>query len=295
MAGAWQEVMLWNGQFGAVGMNEGTEDLWPEGTPIETNTLGYHGLEIQAIAGLTVHRMTIDDNTLTTDYYKEMFDAAFPDIEEADRYKREYAGLAIAAYERTLLPNQSPWQEYLTGAYDAMNDQQKRGAMLFFNEAQCASCHTGPALNSMEFHALGMNDLFETTELTYGADETSEANLGRYSFTKDDADKFKFKVPQLYNLADSKFYGHGASFRSVREVIEYKNAGVKQNSNVDGGQLASEFRPLNLTDSQIDDLVAFVEEALRDPNLKRYEPIGILSGNCFPNNDPISRVDLGCE
>lgn len=295
MAGAWQEVTLWNGQFGATGMNAGTEDLWPEGTPIETNKLGYQGLEIQAIAGLGVHRMTIDDNNLILHNYKPLFDQAFPDVDVSERYTKEYAGLAIAAYERVLMPNQAPWQHYLNGSYDAMTESEKRGAMLFFGEANCSSCHTGPALNSMEFHAYGMKDLFETTEITYGANLDSDANLGRYSFTKNDADKYKFKVPQLYNLKDSEFFGHGASFRSVREVVEYKNAGVKENPNVDGAQLAAEFRPLNLTDAQIDDLTAFIENALRDPNLGRYEPIGILSGNCFPNNDEQSKYDLGCN
>jgi cytochrome c peroxidase len=106
------------------------------------------------------------------------------------------------------------------GSYNALNDAEKRGAMLFFNEANCVSCHSGPALSSMEFHAIGVKDLFENVEATYGADETSDANLGRYSFTKNEADKYKFKVPQLYNLVDSEFFGHGSSFRSVREIIE---------------------------------------------------------------------------
>ncbi|MCR9291025.1 MAG: cytochrome-c peroxidase [Bacteroidetes bacterium] len=295
MALAWQEAILWNGQFGAKGINVGTEENWTEDTPIETNKLGYEGLETQAIAGLKVHRMTINDNDYILNNYKPLFDFAFPTVDPSERYTREYAGLAIAAYERILLPNQAPWQQYLEGSYNALNDAEKRGAMLFFNEANCVSCHSGPALSSMEFHAIGVKDLFENVEATYGADETSDANLGRYSFTKNEADKYKFKVPQLYNLVDSEFFGHGSSFRSVREIIEYKNAGVKENSNVDDAQLASEFRPLNLTNAQIDDLTAFIENALRDPNLKRYEPIGILSGNCFPNNDPQSKDDLGCN
>ena len=52
--------MLWNGQFGATGPNEGTEASWGEGTPKFNNHLGYQGIETQAIAGLTVHRMGID-------------------------------------------------------------------------------------------------------------------------------------------------------------------------------------------------------------------------------------------
>lgn len=110
-----------------------------------------------------------------------------------------------------------------------------------------------------------------------------------------DADKYKFKPPQLYNLTDSPFFGHGSSFRSVRDVVEYKNKGMKENPNVPDSQLAEQFRPLNLTDEEVDDIAAFIEKALRDPNLLRYQPLSIRSGNCFPNNDPQSRMDLGCN
>ncbi len=295
MLGAYQECLLWNGQFGATGPNVGTSAQWTPGTPKETNNLGYEGLEIQAIAGLDVHRMVIDKDWLEIRNYKTLFDDAFPEISEPERYTREYAGLAIAAYERTLMPNQAPWQRWLAGNKKAMSDDQKRGAIVFFEKANCVSCHTGPALNSMAFYALGMSDLFENQEATYGADADSDANLGRYSFTQVDADKYKFKVPQLYNLVDSKFFGHGASFTSIRDVLEYKNAAQKENTVVPDSQLSPEFVPLELTSEEIDDLTTFLAEALRDPNLERYEPLGILSGNCFPNNDAQSRVDLGCE
>ena len=60
MNGAYQKNMLWNGQFGATGLNEGTEAAWTTGTPKENNFLGFEGLETQAIAGLGVHRMVMD-------------------------------------------------------------------------------------------------------------------------------------------------------------------------------------------------------------------------------------------
>ena len=65
MNGAYQKNMLWNGQFGATGINVGTESQWTPGTPIATNDLGFEGLETQAIAGLGVHRMDIDSSFLT--------------------------------------------------------------------------------------------------------------------------------------------------------------------------------------------------------------------------------------
>ena len=106
---------------------------------------------------------------------------------------------------------------------------------------------------------------------------------------------FKFKVPQLYNLEDSGFYGHGSSMRSIRQVLEYKNDARKENGLVPDSQLADEFVPQNLTASELDDLEAFVKHALRDPDLMRYQPSTVVSGNCFPNNDPMSRSQLGCE
>ncbi len=102
-------------------------------------------------------------------------------------------------------------------------------------------------------------------------------------------------MPQLYNIADSPFYGHGSSFRNIRDVVAYKNAAVKENPNVPDSQLAEEFKPLGLTAEEVNDIAAFIETALRDPNLLRYQPLSIRSGNCFPNNDPQSRIDLGCD
>lgn len=292
---AYQEAVLWNGQFGAVGVNAGTEANWTPGTPIEKNNLGYHGTETQAIAALSVHRMEMDETVCEDLNYRQLFDKAFPDVPQENRYDKERAGLAIAAFERSLLPNQAPFQLWLRGNTNAMTEAEKRGALLFFGEAGCADCHNGPNLADMNFYAYGMKDLDEVPEETFQVDAANGAHLGRFSFTKNEADKYKFKTPQLYNLADSPFYGHGSSFRSIRDVVAYKNEGVKENSRMDDGQLAEQFRPLGLSDTEVSDIALFIESALHDPNLLRYQPLSVRSGNCIPNNDPQSKGDLGCQ
>ncbi len=292
---AFQEVMLWNGQFGATGLNAGTEASWTPGTPIETNKLGYQGLETQAIAGLTVHRLLVDTAFLNRTGYLQLFDKAFPDWPVDTRYSRETAGLAIAAYERTLLANAAPFQQWLRGVRTAMSEQEKLGAILFFGKAECVSCHTGPALNSMTFYALGMDDLLTCPEPTFKTPATDVAHLGRGGFTNRPEDMYKFKTPQLYNLADSPFYGHGSSFRSIRQVVEYKNEARPQKNSLPSGQLAREFVPLNLTDEEITAITAFLENALYDKYLYRYVPETLPSGQCFPVNDPLAKADLGCE
>lgn len=293
---AYQIAMLWNGQFGAKGINVGTEYAWTAGTPKENNHLGFHGVETQAIAGLSVHRM-LEDTSNVSDLanYKELFDAAFPNLSEAERYNRVPAGLAIAAYERTLLANEAPFQKWLHGEKDAMNALEKEGALVFFGKAGCGNCHTGPALNSMEFHAIGLADLMDCPEEVLLTSVNAPEHLGRGGFTNRAEDMFKFKVPQLYNLKDSPFYGHGGTLRSIRDVVEYKNEAVPEKIAIPAAQLSDEFVPLDLTNREIDALVAFIENALYDPNLSRYEPEALPSGQCFPNADPMSQDDLGCN
>ncbi len=295
MNGAFQKLMLWNGQFGATGDNMGTEDRWTPGTPLETNALGYEGLETQAIAGLSVHRMEIDMDVLAPFGYQELFDAAFPDFSPTDRYSKETAGLAIAAFERTVLANEAPFQRWLRGEHSAMSNYEKLGAIVFFKKGNCVTCHTGPALNSMDFHALGMNDLQGDGVHGVSTQAVGDAGKGRGSFTGEVSDMYKFKVPQLYNLANSPFYGHGGSFTSIRDVVEYKNSAIPENAVVPQSQLADGFAPLHLNQHEVYNLIEFLQGGLFDDNLSRYEPDVLPSGMCFPNADDQSRADLGCE
>jgi cytochrome c peroxidase len=285
---------MWNGSFGHDGVNEGTEHLWGtffKGTEINHERLG--SLEGQNIDGLITHRLQFTEDLVSFYGYKGMFDAAFADVPEEERYTRKTASFAISAYLRTLLCNEAPFQDWLKGNMDALTDEQKRGGILFFGKAGCYRCHHEPNLGSMEFHALGVSDLFENGGLKTSVDDVR--NLGRGSFTNQPEDMYRFRVPQLYNMGDSGPYFHGSSKNSLRELLEYFNNGVKENPRVPQSQISPFFHPLNLNESELDDLEAFLGEALRDPNLLRYKPERVLSGFCFPNNDPISRADMGCN
>ncbi|MFT4533346.1 MAG: cytochrome c peroxidase [Saprospiraceae bacterium] len=291
--GAYQPLMLWTGQFGATSFNIGTEDQWTPETPKETNMLGFEGLETQAIAGLTVHRMEYDKESVTNNGYKSMFDNVFGNVEVASRYSTVNAGLAIAAYERTLTAYNAPFQKYLRGNQYAIPDFQKEGAILFFGKANCSTCHTGPALNKMEFHALGLDEFDQSIVTHYNPEDP--AKFGRAMFTGKENDRYKFKTPQLYNLKDVNFLGHGASIRSIKEMVDYKNNGTPENNSVPLSQISDEFKPLGLTDLEVEKVVAFIKYSLYDPNLDRFVPSSLPSGACFPNNDDQSREDLDCD
>lgn len=291
---AYQKVMRWNGSMGATGSNMGTESQWTG--PAVNNNLGFEGVETQSIVALKGHRQEVNQTIVNDNNYKQLFDAAFPTIPEQNRYTRQTAGLAMAAYSRTVLANEAPFQQWLNGVEKALTDDQKKGAILFFGEAGCYRCHNGPSLATEGFHAFGVKDLYQNTDATtYKTNVNNVENLGRGGFTGNTTDMYKFKVPQLYNVKDSPFEGHGGSFSSVREVVAYKNAGIAENPNVPASQLSPYFIPLNLTEEQIDQIADFIENGLHDNNLIRYVPTNLPSGLCFPNADVQSITDLGCQ
>ena len=165
----------------------------------------------------------------------------------------------------------------------------------FFGKAGCYRCHNGPALNNADhFYALGVKNLYETG-MAFNTDENDIRNLGRGGFTKRDEDMHKYKVPQLYNMRNTPFYFHGSSKRTLREVVEYFNDGIPENSSVPVEQIATQFHPLFMSEQEIDDLTEFLANGLYDETINRYVPDFVLSGNCFPNNDTASRQDIGCE
>ncbi len=290
---AYVENTMWNGSFGDKGLNVGTEEMWgvnDKGTMINHEKLG--ALEGQNIEGLIVHRMNYTKEIIEAAGYKEMFDKAFPDLTEEERYSRKGASFAISAYLRQNLTNQAPFQLWLKGNTYAMTDQEKEGAKLFFGKAGCVGCHYEKNLGSMRFEALGVDDLYEHRGLKTGPNDLR--NLGRGGFTNRPEDMFKFRTPQLYNLGDSGPYFHGGSIETLEDVVKYFNTGKKQNQRVPDSQLSSYIRPLGLTDDEVQNLTKFLETGLKDPNLKRYVPTKVLSGMCFPNNDFTSRVDMQC-
>ncbi|MBX2817018.1 MAG: hypothetical protein KTR24_13515 [Saprospiraceae bacterium] len=289
------ENTLWNGSFGSKGANEGTEDAWgvfDEATDL--NYLGFQGLETQNIEGLRVHRQMMTPELAESLGYIEYFDRAFPNVPVEERYTNQSVSLALSAYLRTLTTTEAPFQKWLKGDMSAMTTQEKRGALVFFDKGNCSSCHSGSAFSATKFFALGVNDLDQSVSFRED-EETLKKNKGRGGFTGREEDMFKFKVPTLYNLQGTQFYFHGSSKRSLEEVVEYFDKGLPENDRVPEELIAREFKPLGLTEQEKIDLVAFLRFGLQDNDVIRFKPASLPSNNCFPNADPQSMEELGCN
>jgi len=291
---AYVKNTFWNGQFGATGINIGTEDRWSDRHATERNHLGYQGIETQNLEGLEVHRMVINKELMDEMGYTELFDEAFPQFKKEYRYSRFTGAMALSAYLRTITSSQAPFQKWLGGDKSAMSKEEKEGGLLFFGKAGCNRCHNDKNLGSSEFHALGVKDM-DQNPLAVNKRPNDLRNLGRGGFTKNPNEMFQFKVPGIYNMSDTPFYFHGSSKESLEEVIEYKINAISENERVSQDLISSKLIPVDLTETEKENLVLFLSNSLRDPSLERYKPDFIMSGNCYPNNDHISIDDLDCN
>lgn len=237
--------------------------------------------------------------------YAALFAEAFPERPASDQITRETVTLAIAAYLRTVVTDQAPFQQLLRGgpetaASDLLSDEAIRGAILFFGEGRCAVCHLGPALADTRFHTLGgpvaRADDPLTSELTVleWLEQTASggvaANRGRANVTDEVADVGAFTVPSAYNAggATLRRWGHGGAFDSLDAFLRSFTSGP------DCADLDPALRerlspivygddPLLLTDEERGWLVAFLEEGLQDPTIEeRYGPTGPLSVGGYP-------------
>lgn len=204
---------------------------------------------------------------------------------------------AIAAFERTKISGDSPFDRYYFGGDSAaLTPAQRRGLDLFVNQGRCVSCHvieqTQALFTDNRFHnvGVGINDIqddvpalaqeFLRAEATLSEvdvkvlSDKRTSELGRLAVTRKLEDIGSFKTPTLRNVAVTAPYMHDGSKATLRDVVvHYNNGGVTNEGDRANDFLSSGIRPLNLSDDQIDDLVAFME-ALTSPEFANLPGAG---------------------
>lgn len=212
--------------------------------------------------------------------YKAMFKAAYgrePNFDDIGR--------ALASFERTLIFLDAPFDRFVAGDPKAISEDAMAGWVLFNGKARCVSCHqfngASPIGTNNKFHNIGVSaraqnfnqlaqqaldalaksDTKETIDRL--ALETDLAELGRFVVTRNRSDIGAFKTEQLRNVGITSPYMHDGSLQTLWDVVDHYNRGGEANAYLDGG-----IEPLNLSEKEIDQLVAFLF-SLTD---KRFEP-----------------------
>ena len=210
--------------------------------------------------------------------YVDLFNAAYPDI-PTDQLTFAQAANAISAYESYAFTfEDSPYDRYIRGDETALTDEQKRGAILFYGEAGCATCHSGPLLTDQQFYNMGVPQLGPGK----GRDEPFDYGLARE--TGNACDLYAFRTPPLRNVSLTGPYMHNGAYATLEEVIRHQLDPETSLANYDPGQLIpsalettclddtttmesilstlysdSASAGVRLTDAEINDLLAFLE------------------------------------
>lgn len=172
--------------------------------------------------------------------YRTQFQKVFGTNVTADGIAR-----AIAAYERTALSGDAPYDRFKAGDQDALSESAQRGMKLFFGKAACSSCHSGHSFTDNAFHNIGV-----------GMDR-KDPDVGREAISKLKGDRGAFKTPTLREIARTGPYMHDGSMQTLEEVVEHYNKG-----GIDNPFLDEEIFPLKLSDQDKKDLVTFMKEGL---------------------------------
>ncbi|MEY2492925.1 MAG: cytochrome c peroxidase [Verrucomicrobiota bacterium] len=226
-------------------------------------------------------------------------DAAVAQISAVEEYQQAFRNVfgrppnspdllrAIASYERTQLSFDSPFDHFIAGDKNAISESAKHGWELFNTQARCNKCHAltdnqrdVTVFTDNDFHNIGIGIIRhnvvalarqaeqliksgDTAAIDRTAIQTDMSAVGRFLITKQEKDIASFKTPDIRNVLVTGPYFHDGSMETLWDVMDHYNKG-------DGLQdpyLDEDMQPLALTESDIDDLVAFMA-SLTSPNYK---------------------------
>ena len=237
----------------------------------------------------------------TSDYIMNTWQNEFTSIYGANSVNFENIVDAIGEYERSQLFVDTPWKNYVEGNSLAISDASKRGAVLFYTSyenggANCVSCHSGDFFTDEEFHVMAVPQVGHGK----GNGITNDDDFGRENVDSNSSYKYAFRTPTLLNIEMTGPWGHAGAYTSLRAMVKHMLNPDDSVENYDVLQLNSDVKIMNMmsntknaltqlksnrqtglsihqnvsfTDTQIDDLVTFLE-SLTDPCLKDKTCIG---------------------
>ncbi|MFQ5847268.1 MAG: cytochrome-c peroxidase [Candidatus Methylomirabilales bacterium] len=219
--------------------------------------------------------------------FKEVFGDEWPLLKNAWR--------AIAAFERTLVQRDTPFDRYMQGDMAALSAKAQQGLALFQGKAGCIQCHNGPFFTDQKYYNLGVPEnpaftqdpfkqiTFRFEQYAKGVPEDvyrkTKTDLGLFYRAKRKEDMAKFRTPTLRYLKYTAPYMHNGVFATLEEVVDFYNrgGGEDQASKYFGiATKTTKVRKLHLTDQEKEVLLAFLDSLsgkeilLEMPRLPEY-------------------------
>lgn len=225
--------------------------------------------------------------------YLPLFRNAFVEIEKPTDISITHVGNAIGAFINSeWRADNSPFDAYLRGDMLALNKAEKRGLGVFYGKGGCAACHSGKFQTDHEFHAIAMPQFGPGRTRMF---DPVIRDGGRLNETDRREDAYKFRTPSLRNVAISAPYSHTGAYRTLEGVVRHHLNPQKAFRTYDPGQTilpaetalvkadflifdnsteqaailaANELGPVDLTDEEESDLLAFLRALTDERSLK---------------------------
>lgn len=150
--------------------------------------------------------------------YKSLFKTYFG----VDKITYKELSYALAQFTRTMISRSSKYDNYLVGAATLTYDEEEGRKIFFTEKGDCFHCHTNPLLSDNLMHNTGLDSLY-----------SKEADKGHYNVSKNTLDLGKFRTANLHNVALRSFFMHDGRYKTLEEVVEFYNSGMRKVSNLD--------------------------------------------------------------
>jgi cytochrome c peroxidase len=321
---AFYPTLMWNSRFRALSGNpfdNGAGFLFPAPEATSLSALR-HLLVAQAfippterveVAGFAVpgDNFALRDSVVarlnSSSAYRALFGRVFDDVRAGAAITFEHFGRAIAEFEFTQVYADAPIDRYARGISNAMSDGEKRGAVLFFGKAGCASCHavsgsSNEMFSDFQEHVIGVPQVVPSDgNMTFDGAGANE-DFGLEQVTGLASDRYAFRSSPLRNVALQPAFMHNGAFVRLEDAIRHHLDPVASLQRYTTAALPTDLqRPLGPSDpvlarldarvatptplsaDELDDLVRFVRDGLLDPNaradrLRRLIPEKLPSG-----------------
>lgn len=215
---------------------------------------------LESLAEMNTDLHVVSANIKNIKEYRPYFEKAFGD----DSINIKRVSYALAIYQRSLVTNQTKFDQFISGNEKVFTDSEVRGLHLFRTKAKCINCHYSSYFSDGKFHNLGMTFY-----------QTMYEDMGKYIQTRKNEDAGKFRTPTLREVYHTAPYFHNGQTRTLSELVDLFNQGMftevpKPHQKYDPRfpKKSELIYPLNLTEQEKKDLIAFLK-TLSTP-YKRY-------------------------
>ena len=324
-------TLMWNSRFASLSGDPFDNKLGFKFPPPESLTLSYlpQLLDAQAfippterveVAGFTFPgdnfaiRSEVLNRLNAVDAYRKLFGQVFPEVKNGAPIDFDMFGKATAEFEFSLVFANAPIDQYARGQKNALTNDQKKGALLFFGRAGCVECHKVSGQSNEMFsdfnqHVIGIPQIAPEVgnptagNVTFDGPGQNE-DFGLEQVTGDPNDRYKFRTSPLRNVALQPTFFHNGAFTRLEDAIRHHldvvasvnrydpvAAGVASDLTGPIGPMAPVLaridpliaNPVYLSDEEFLQLLSFVRNGLLDPrarpeNLRKLVPKAVPSG-----------------